>query len=280
MGKMGHAFAERLLGGGHDVSVWNRTPHKADDLIARGAREAATPARAATGADATLTSLANDDVVLGTVTGPEGVAAGLGDGVLIDASTVSPETTAQLYDAVAGSFIASPVLGPPSRVVSGEAMYLVGGPRKLYDCLQPAYATLAEHGECRYLGEDVGVPSTLKVLANYLLHAGLNALAEAIATAEAVGLPDDLIRDFFRDRRLVAPVLGNRLEAIIDGNHDGWSSTTLGAKDVRLAERLARRQGVRLPVAETVRQRYEEAAAGGWANADITAVVELLRKRP
>jgi 3-hydroxyisobutyrate dehydrogenase len=90
MGKMGHAFAERLLGGGHDVCVWNRTPHKADDLVARGAREAATPARAAAGADATPTSLANDDVVLGTVTGHEGVAAGLGDGVLIDASTVSP----------------------------------------------------------------------------------------------------------------------------------------------------------------------------------------------
>jgi NAD binding domain of 6-phosphogluconate dehydrogenase len=76
-GKMGHAFAGRLLGGGHDVSVRNRSPHKAHDLVARGDREAATPARAAAGADATLTSLANGDVVLGTVTGPEGWRPGL-----------------------------------------------------------------------------------------------------------------------------------------------------------------------------------------------------------
>jgi hypothetical protein len=69
----------------------------------------------------------------------------------------------------------------------------------------------------------VSVPSTLKVPVNYLLHAGLHALAEAVATAEAV---------------------------------------------------------VRLPVAETLGRRYEEATAGGWANADISAVVELLRKRP
>ena len=44
---MGRSFAERLLDGGHDVTIWNRTPHKADDLVARGAREAATPAEAA-----------------------------------------------------------------------------------------------------------------------------------------------------------------------------------------------------------------------------------------
>src|ERR1700758_2315017 len=91
---------------------------------------------------------------------------------------------------------------------------------------------------------------------------------------------DDLIRDFFADVPFVAPVLRNRLDAIIAGDHEGWFSTTLGLKDVRLAEGLARSQGIRLPVAEALRGRYEEAAAGGWADTHITAVVELLRKRP
>src|SRR5437879_1321535 len=74
MGRMGHALAERLLSGGHELTVWNRTPHKADDLAANGAREAPTPA-AAEGNEAAFTSLADDTAVRTVVTGRNGVAA-------------------------------------------------------------------------------------------------------------------------------------------------------------------------------------------------------------
>src|SRR5712691_2379841 len=132
MGRMGHAVAERLLGGDHEVTVWNRTPHKADDLVAKGAREGATPAEAAEETEAIFTSLTDDAAVRTVVTGRNGVAAGLGDGVLIDASTVSPATTSDLAEAVGGRLLASPILGSPTAVVSGEAGYLIGGPRELY----------------------------------------------------------------------------------------------------------------------------------------------------
>jgi 3-hydroxyisobutyrate dehydrogenase-like beta-hydroxyacid dehydrogenase len=279
MGKMGHALAERLLGGGHAVTVWNRTPHRADDLAAKGAREAATPAQAAEATEATFTSLADDAAVRAVVTGPHGVAAGLGDGVLVDTSTVSPETTAKLSEAVAGRLLASPILGAPAAVVSGDAAYLIAGPRELYDRLRPAYEALSDAGRRRYVGDDAKVATTLKLLSNYLLMSGIATLAEAVATAQAVGLEDDLIRDYFGQLPLVAPALSNRLHDIISGDHDGWFPTTLGAKDVRLATELARSHGVRLPLAEAVKRRYEQAAAEGWADADIAAVVELVRKR-
>lgn len=280
MGTMGHALGERLLRSGHAVTVWNRTPHKADDLVAEGAREAATPAQAAEGADAAFTSLADDAAARAVVGGPQGVAAGLGDGVLVDASTVSPTTTAQLAEMVATRFLASPILGAPAAVISGEAVYLIGGPRDLYDRLQPAYEALADEEGRRYLGADATVAATLKLLSNYLLMSGIAALAETVATAQAVGLPDDLIRDFFGRLPLVAPALRNRLEAIVSGDGKGWFSTTLGAKDVRLADELARAHGMRLPLAEAVRRLYEQAAAEGLADADIAAVVERVRKHP
>jgi len=278
MGRMGHALAERLLGGGHELAVWNRTPHKADDLVANGAREAPTPASAAEGAEATFTSLADDAAVRTVVSGPDGVAAGLGDGVLIDMSTVSPDTTAYLADAVGGRLLASPILGSPMAVASGEAAYLIAGPHELHDRLAPAYDVLAEAGRRVYVGEDATVATTLKLLSNYLLMSGIAALAETVATAQAVGLPDQLIRDYLGQVPLVAPALLNRLDDIVSGDHDGWFSTTLGAKDVRLAEDLARSHGVVLPLADAVRRRFEEAAAQGWADADIGAVVELLRQ--
>src|SRR5438270_2373734 len=279
MGRMGHAVAERLLGGDHEVTVWNRTPHKADDLVAKGARESATPAAAAEETEATFTSLTDDAAVRTVVTGHDGVAAGLGDGLLIDASTVSPQTTADLAEAVGGCLLASPILGSPTAVVSGEAGYLIGGPRELYDRLAPAYGALAEAGRRVYVGEDAGVATTLKLLSNYLLMSGIATLAETVATAQAVGLPDDLIRDYLGQLPLVAPALRNRFDDIVSGDHDGWFSTTLGAKDVRLAEELARSHGVPLPIAGAVKRRFDEAAAQGWADADIGAVVELLGGR-
>jgi 3-hydroxyisobutyrate dehydrogenase-like beta-hydroxyacid dehydrogenase len=278
MGRMGHALAERLLGGKHEVTVWNRTPHKADDLLARGAHEASSPADAAAQTEAIFTSLTDDAAMRSVVTGPEGVAAGLGDGVLIDASTVSPQTTLDLAQAVGGRLLASPILGSPSAVAAGEAAYLIAGPRELFDRLVPAYEVLAEPGRRMYVGEDPGVAPTLKLLSNYLLMSGIATLAEAVATAQAVGLPDQLIRDYFGQLPLVSPALRNRLEDIVAGDHHGWFSTTLGAKDVRLAEDLASSCGLSLPLADAVRRRYEQAAAQGWADADIGAVVELLRE--
>src|SRR2546421_8784296 len=99
MGRMGHAVAERLLGGGHEVTVWNRTPHKTDDLVAKGAREGATPAAAAEETEATFTSLTDDAAVRTIVTGQDGVAAGPRDGALIDPSTGWPQTTPRLAEA-------------------------------------------------------------------------------------------------------------------------------------------------------------------------------------
>jgi 3-hydroxyisobutyrate dehydrogenase-like beta-hydroxyacid dehydrogenase len=278
IGRMGHAVAERLLGGEHEVAVWNRTPGRCDDLLTKGAREAATPAAAAEEAEAIFTSLADDAAVRAVVAGRDGVATGLGDGVLIDTSTVSPATTADLAEAVGGRLLASPILGSPTAVLSGDAGYLIGGPRALYDRLAPAYDVLVEAGRRVYVGEDAGVATTLKLLSNYLLMSGIVALAETVATAQAVGLSDELIRDYLGQLPLVAPALRNRLDDIVSGNHDGWFSTTLGAKDVRLAEDLARAHGVVLPLADAVRQRFDEAVAQGWADADIGAIVELLRK--
>ncbi|WP_425581707.1 NAD-binding protein [Streptosporangium vulgare] len=72
----------------------------------------------------------------------------------------------------------------------------------------------------------------------------------------------------------------NRVDDILTGDHQGWFTTRLAAKDVRLAVDLARSAGLDLPIARLVERRYEEAAERGWGDGDIGAVVELLREKP
>lgn len=277
LGKMGHALAERLLDGDHELTVWNRTAHKGDDLVARGAREEKTPARAVADAEAVFTSLADDAAVRAVATGPQGVAGGLGEAsVLADVSTVSPQTSRYVAEVVAGRMLATPVLGAPAAVLGGKATYLVGGAHLHYERLRQAFDSLADTEHRRYVGDDPGLATTLKLLANYLLMSGLATLSEVVSTAQAAGVPDDLVRDFFDGLPLVGPGLRNRLDAIVSRHPQGWFSTTLGAKDVRLAFELACSEGLRLPVAQEIKRLYEQAAAGQLADADIAAIRELI----
>lgn len=276
MGRMGHAVAGRLLGGGHELVVWNRSSGKADDLKKKGAVEAASPAEAARGAETVVMSLADDAAVLSVVTGEDGVATALGaDSVLVDMSTVSPETAEKVRDAVPVPLLTSPILGAPAAVEKGEAVYLVAGPRSAFERLSPLFSSLST--DVRYVAEENNRALELKLIGNYLLLAGVVVLSEAIAMAEAAKLPGDLVEEFFSSSPLVAPGMKNRLGALLSHDHSGWFTTALGAKDVGLAEDLARREGVRLPLAELVRRRYEEAASAGEGESDITAVLELVR---
>jgi 3-hydroxyisobutyrate dehydrogenase-like beta-hydroxyacid dehydrogenase len=270
MGKMGHAVAGRLLEGGHELTVWNRSPGKADDLAAKGATDLSGQAAsdAASGAEVVITSL-SDDAAVQAVIIDEGVAGALSSAsgagtaaILVDMSTVSPKTSRHLAQVVGGQrFVAAPILGAPAGVASGEAVYLVAGPSGPRRALAPVFGTLT--GRRVELGEDPGTALVVKLLSNALLLSGIAVLGEVVATARAAGLDDDFLRQFLGSSPLVAPALRNRLDNMIAGRHTGWFTTALGAKDTRLAKDMAVDLRLRLPLIEAVEQRYEDAAAEG-----------------
>jgi hypothetical protein len=69
MGRMGRALAGRMLEGGHQVTVWNRSKGRAGDVVSAGAREARSVADAVVGVDVAITMLANDDAVRAVASG-------------------------------------------------------------------------------------------------------------------------------------------------------------------------------------------------------------------
>lgn len=278
LGKMGHAVAGRLLAGGHEVTVWNRSSGKADDLLAKGAEEASSPKEAVARAEAIITSLTDDSALSSVMEGDEGLVSQLpGSAVYLDMSTVSPATSRRLSEASSASFLASPILGAPQAVEAGRATYLVAGPQAAFEQVGPLLAALSE--QVRYLGEEVELAPQMKLLANYLLLSGIAVLGELVSVAEAVGLKDDVMLEFLQASPLVADGLHNRLEALFSGQHTGWFTTTLGAKDLRLADQLAKEAQLALPLLELVKSRYEEASATDHAGDDLTAIVELTRPK-
>lgn len=274
LGKMGVALAGRLLDAGHDLSVWNRSQGRADELTARGATEATSVADAVAGKDFVLVSLTGDDAVR-EVLHPDGQPVPGLDGVVIDCTTVSADLSREESEWYPDRFVACPIAGAPQAVEAGNALLIVGGAPDAIANVDPVLTAISESRHSA--GDDPSTAAIMKLLNNYLLLAGLAALADTTATAQALGIADDDVRSLFNDLQVIAPGVKNRINATVGTDHEAWFSVKLGSKDLRLFADLADRAGLQLDLADAVRSRYEQAIDQGFGDADLSAVVETLR---
>jgi 3-hydroxyisobutyrate dehydrogenase-like beta-hydroxyacid dehydrogenase len=277
LGAMGRAFASLALDRGHQVTVWNRTAGKASDLVNRGATEISSAAAAVERAEVTLVVLADDDAVLDVCLGIDGVLASVAPGaVLANVSTVAPTTARELAAAgPADAVLDSPVLGSPAVVEAGAARFLVGG---------PAETVLRLHSLWNELGSGyvhcgpAGSAAVVKLVSNLQLAIGVTALAEAVATARACGIEDDLLRTVFGDSPVAGPATRQRLDSVLSDDHPGWFSPALARKDVRLAVALAEQRGVPVRLGPATVDLLTTVIDSGVEWPDFTAVIEALRR--
>lgn len=227
------------------------------------------------GTEVVVTSLANDEAVTAIALGDGGVRTALDDdAVYAEASTISPSLCRRL-DQQFERFAAMPILGSPTAVGAGSAAYLLGSRPEVAVVLEPVLASLSE--KVHRFGEPAEA-STAKLAVNLLLLDGIVALAEAVTVCRSGGLTDDQLRELLGSSPMLAPGLKNRFEGVLTGDLDPWWSAALGAKDARLAVEAVAPGGGELPLTDCARQRYQAAAAAGWADRDIVAVAGLYRR--
>jgi 3-hydroxyisobutyrate dehydrogenase-like beta-hydroxyacid dehydrogenase len=275
LGSMGAALANRLMETGHQVTVWNRSPGKAGDLVTRGAREASSLHDAVSGANVIFTLL-TDDAAVRAVAIDRNVAGTLSpDAVLVDMSTVSPETSRAVAAAAPdGRFVDAPILGRPQAFAAGKATLLLGGERDLVASLDPLWADLSTGHH--YTGPN-GTATTLKLLSNLILVGGTQLLIEATVTAQRLGFANHVLREVFGGSPAVAPGARVRLDDILEGDHNGWWTLRLADKDLSLALALAKQAGVPLPLGQASEQFIARSIEAGYGNLDLGAMAEVLR---
>jgi 3-hydroxyisobutyrate dehydrogenase-like beta-hydroxyacid dehydrogenase len=274
MGSMGRAFATRALESGHRVTIWNRSPGRTADVVAKGAVEAPLESAVAD-ADVVLLVLADDDAVLDVCLREGGVLASLGTStVLANVSTVSPDTVRQL--AAAGPpdrVLDAPVMGAPENVVAGHSRFLVGGPLPTIRSCDPLWTDLsAGYTHCG----PVGMAAVMKLISNLLLITGVASLAEAIATARRQGISDELLQNVLGQSPVISPASAIRLKSVMDPDHPGWFSPTLARKDLRLAVDLAEQSGVPVRVGPATDALLTAVVDGDTEWPDFSAVIEAL----
>jgi 3-hydroxyisobutyrate dehydrogenase-like beta-hydroxyacid dehydrogenase len=277
MGGMGRGFATRAMERGHRVTVWNRTPGRADELRARGAVEARTVSDAVARADVTLVVVADDEAVLDLCLGIDGALASVAKGaILVNLSTVSPEAARELAEAgPAGSVLDAPVLGSPSMITQGAGRFLIGGPAETVRRLDPLWADLGSgYVHCG----TAGAGAAMKLMCNLQLIVGVAVFAEAVGTARAAGIDEDLLRTVFADSPFISPATRARQDAVFDPTHPGWFSPELARKDVRLAISMAERRGIPVRIGPATENLLTAVIDSGTGWPDFAAVVEAFSR--
>jgi 3-hydroxyisobutyrate dehydrogenase len=276
-GRMGTAFARRLVETGHDVIVWNRTPARTAEAAQAGARAAVDLAELAT-CDVILISLTDAAAVNAVADGL--VSAGIAGRLVVDMSTILPEESravAAKVTAAGADFVDCPVGGTVAPALKGQLLGMAGGDAAAYERARPVLEQLCRRVE--HLGP-AGSGAQMKLAVNLPLAVYWQTLAEAMTLLKGAGIPAEKAISLIADSSAGPTVLKNRAQVVVDtlagGDQPGTFDISGLAKDLDLALRFAAAGGNRLPLSEAARASYERALAEGLGRFDGASLTRLL----
>jgi 3-hydroxyisobutyrate dehydrogenase len=285
-GRMGSSIAQRLMSVGHEVGVWNRDSAKAKPLVDAGAKLHGSPAALVEACEAVVVMLLNDAASEAVYRGPNGVlAAKLKGKLVIDTSTVRPDTMISIGSAVAqhgAAFVECPVGGSMGPAREGKLFGLAGGAPADIARAMPILEQLCRRIE--HIGA-LGSGATMKLAVNLPLLVYWQALGEALAICKPLNLPPDRLIDILSDTAGTPTAMKGRGAVIargLAGEKPGDTAFGLSAskKDLAAAVQFAASIHAELPVTASALACFEQAEAAGLGDADATTAAVRWAKRP
>jgi 3-hydroxyisobutyrate dehydrogenase-like beta-hydroxyacid dehydrogenase len=280
LGPMGQAMARALRAKSYDVTLWNRTPARATELIGIGAKLAATPAEAVKASELVILSLTDYQAMYDILGASTDALAGR---VLVNLSSDTPARTRDAADwakAHGAELLCGGVMVPAPVVGTDGSFVYYSGPKALFTSHE---RTLSVIGTPRYLGEDPGLAQLYYQAQLAVFLTTLSSLLHATALVGSAGISAARFLPEARGTlRLIESILesGEIAQHIDEGVHPGALSTVrmMGATaDHIVATSEAAKIDLELPRA--IQSHYARAIAAGHGNDDWTSLIEILRAR-
>ena len=290
IGNMGMPMAKNLLKAGFEVTVYNRTAAKAAPLQEAGARLAVSPAAIWADADVVITMVSDDGALREIHQGKDGLLAGAPGGagrdgsgsaggtaaqgrkLVIDMSTVSPQTSLELAAAMAAKgidYLDAPVAGSVKPAELGQLVIMAGGKKEVYESALPIFGRL---GKASFLLGEQGAGNIAKLAINTLLAFNMQGLAESVLFAKEKGILPEAMLAVIGESALANPLIKMKSANLAEGNFQAAFALKHLAKDLRLAVG----QGLHTPGGVTLHDSYQQALAAGWGDRDISAIFPFL----
>jgi 3-hydroxyisobutyrate dehydrogenase len=274
-GRMGTAFARRLIEAGFNVHVWNRSPERLAAAVDAGATATSLSGLAA--CDTILLSLtdaaASNSVLDGLID------AGLNARLVVELSTLLPadaDALAARATANGAAFLHCPVGGTVAPALKGQLLGLAGGSRAAFDRAKPVLDALCRRVE--HLGT-AGAAARMKLAVNLPLAIYWQTLGESLALLRGADVPHELAISLIADSSAGPTVLKNRAQVVVDtlnGTDQVGTFDIAGLmKDLMLALTLAEAEGAMLPLAHAAGPRLQAALDAGFGQFDGASLTRL-----
>lgn len=278
LGTMGIGMGGRLLQAGFPVKVYNRTPQRASELVAKGAVLASSPAEAAASADVVIVIVSDDAASRQVWLGDKNALSGARPNtVVIDSSTISPRWAREFADAAKKKGCApldAPVTGSKPQAAAGELAFLVGGDAEALERARPALAVMSR--KIIHMGPN-GSGALMKLINNFLAGVQAASLGEAIALIERSGINRDAALDILYNGAPGSPLIKTVGARMTSRDYAVNFFLRLMDKDLTYAGAEAHEHGLQLRMAAAAASLFEEAEKRGWGEKDFSAVVEAAR---
>jgi 3-hydroxyisobutyrate dehydrogenase len=280
LGIMGSRMAANLCRAGFEVTVWNRTRARAGELAAaHAATVAATPAEAASRAEAAITMVVDAPQVETVLFGPDGAVEGMAPGALaIDMSTIAPSASRAIADRLAERnvhFLDAPVTGSRPKAEDGTLTIMAGGAEEDLARARPLFEAM---GELIVHAGPHGHGSMAKLINNTVAATNAAALAEALSLARRTGLDTDALRRVMGAGSGASAMLELKARPMLEGDFQPLFKLAHMLKDVRHCLAEAEAAGTPLRLAQEVERLYSEAEALGHGEDDFAAVFESIQR--
>ena len=273
LGHMGVPMVGNLIAAGYALTLYNRTPGKADSLKGHFV---SSPAELARQSDIVITMLSDDSGQESVLFGKDGVFSAARTGLtVINMGTVSPQAsrdTAERLGKVGVDVLDAPVSGSVKPAQDGTLVILVGGDAAVLGRCQPIFDLL---GKRTFHFGAHGQGSVAKLAINMMLGMTLEALAESVLFGEAGGLDRATLLEMIGETACTSPIVTLKLPSLKVDSYPAAFPLKHMAKDFRLA--LAESAGLDIPSGRATAASFAAAESRGLGDSDVMAVIKSLK---
>ncbi len=280
LGVMGGPMARRLVGAGHEVTVWNRSALRCGPLVAAGATAAASPREAAKGKDVVISMVTDGPDVEQVLLGPDGASAAAGQGAtFVDMSTIAPEAARRIGRALGElgiAFLDAPVTGGDIGAREGTLSILVGGAAEHLERVRDVFSVLGKRiTHCGALGAG----QTVKACNQVLCALNMLGIVEALHLARTGGIDQSLLVDALTPGAGGSWALEKLGARIAKGDFAPGFMVKLIQKDLRIVQDLGRTAGLPLEGAALAQRYFADNESAGEGDLGTQAMYKALERR-
>ena len=278
-GMLGNAVGLHLLKSGFDLTVYNRTKEKTNELKNNGATVADSPKSVAENSELVIIVVKDADVVKEVAFGKNGIIDGNHEGLVVaDMSTINPVESKKISKKFLEHKIIkldTPVMGGPNVAITGKLVLIASGDKNTFDKFKNVFEKIAN--KIFFLGEE-GTAHLVKLSMNLQITMLALALAEGITLVRSANVDPKIFLDILNSTYFKTGMSENKAYKMIQDEFEATFTLANLKKDITAITDTAKSFGIKLPMIKKAEDVYEDAMKKGFGDIDYTGILAYFKK--